>query len=381
MLAHLDPYTVHVTLVIVQVISLLLLYRVAYRPGRSMFVGLWCLALALIATATSLYLFDGSNTSGWSRPAANGLLIAGLAVVLKAVRALSGRRVTGWGAGAAALVAVAATLLDSPATNPRAGAWALFPLVTALVSASSWTMWSSGPSEADRLRRAIATTGWLVAAFSLGRCIIYVTIDPAHTAFETIFSPATTMLLLICMLVSASLGMTAINNQFETRELRRRAEHDGLTGALNRNEFLRRARPIVREMRGAHDAAFVVVMADLDHFKQVNDTHGHAVGDQVLTSFASTCREILRSSDLIARYGGEEFVFLLLGASERGATQILDQIRRRPLGDRADLPAVTASFGLAPGRPGMSLEDLVAAADAALYRAKNTGRDRIVSAG
>ena len=150
------------------------------------------------------------------------------------------------------------------------------------------------------------------------------------------------------------------------------ADTDPLTGLLNRRSFEERAqRYLSRE-------ACVLVMADLDHFKRLNDTHGHASGDLALRSFARLARELLAPKGLVCRFGGEEFVFLLPG-DERQARERLELLRAEmPAAiERSGAPVFTASFGLAASGPGAELFSLLEQADEALYRAKEAGRDRI----
>jgi two-component system cell cycle response regulator len=128
-----------------------------------------------------------------------------------------------------------------------------------------------------------------------------------------------------------------------------------------------------------------VLMIDIDHFKRVNDTFGHETGDAVLREVATVLRQCTRSQDLVARYGGEEFVVALPIASLGLATERAERIRRglsarRILAQGAPL-RITASIGVAftpAGRP-LPVEALIASADQSLYRAKDGGRDRVVS--
>jgi diguanylate cyclase (GGDEF)-like protein len=123
-----------------------------------------------------------------------------------------------------------------------------------------------------------------------------------------------------------------------------------------------------------------VVLADLDEFKEVNDAHGHAVGDEVLRVVAEVLRETLRESDVAGRWGGEEFLLLLPGADEEGAAQLAERVRVA-LAARS-IPSVpglrvTASFGVAEYAGETNTEQLLEAADGALYRAKRAGKDRV----
>ena len=121
-----------------------------------------------------------------------------------------------------------------------------------------------------------------------------------------------------------------------------------------------------------------LILADLDHFKQINDEHGHAAGDRAIATFADACRAAVRASDLVGRYGGEEFIFLLAGATADRATEVTNAIdaamKEASSGDTLRLP--TVSYGIATVEAGVDLERTIGYADAALYRAKAAGRNR-----
>jgi len=118
-------------------------------------------------------------------------------------------------------------------------------------------------------------------------------------------------------------------------------------------------------------------MADIDHFKRVNDTHGHETGDRALKTFCDVARSYLRQSDLMARWGGEEFAFAFCDLTPAQALEAIDRIR---LGlaarlSTSDLPAFTVSFGIVDAGQCASLEIAIRLADDALYEAKANGRD------
>ena len=166
-------------------------------------------------------------------------------------------------------------------------------------------------------------------------------------------------------------------------KLRAAALHDGLTGLFNRR-FLRESLPRLQAAGARRGRALGVLMLDLDHFKAVNDRHGHLVGDQTLVAVADSLRAHSRGSDLVARYGGEEFAVLCPDIDEAGGRDIAERLRRAI----ADLDAhtlgypgpQTVSVGVALVPPGASLspEQMLAQADAALYAAKAGGRNRSV---
>ena len=177
----------------------------------------------------------------------------------------------------------------------------------------------------------------------------------------------------------AAHAVVALENARLHGMVERQALVDGLTGLANR-----RAASDALHAEAARaqrlETPLSVVLADLDEFKDVNDVHGHAVGDEVLRVFAEVLRETLRESDVAGRWGGEEFLLLLPGADEEGAAQLADRLRVA-LADRdiSGAPGlrVTASFGVAEYAGQSNTEQLVDAADSALYRAKRAGRDRV----
>ncbi len=156
------------------------------------------------------------------------------------------------------------------------------------------------------------------------------------------------------------------------------ATTDGLTGILNRRSFEDAARKYLVE-----GTSFALVMADLDHFKELNDTYGHETGDRALRLFARVLKESARGDDIVARFGGEEFVLALARTNEADGIKMLERIQFALGGSiaQASVPTFTASFGIAcTDDAAMTLEDVLRAADGALYAAKGSGRNRIVAA-
>ncbi|RDI75258.1 GGDEF: diguanylate cyclase (GGDEF) domain [Gaiella occulta] len=162
---------------------------------------------------------------------------------------------------------------------------------------------------------------------------------------------------------------------FERTQLQ--AATDGLTGLLNRRSIETRVRRLVTSR-----TPFAFILADLDHFKALNDTYGHEAGDRALKMFAALLRKHVREDDLTARLGGEEFVVVLPNATVDGAVQLLERLRAEVgAASAGDAPAFTASFGVSASSAGESFDEILCVADAALYRAKDEGRDRVVIAG
>ncbi len=161
-------------------------------------------------------------------------------------------------------------------------------------------------------------------------------------------------------------------------QLAQTATLDALTGALNRHGFSELAPAELAQAR-RHERALSLIMMDLDHFKQVNDTYGHATGDVVLQTVATVVKRNLREADVFARWGGEEFVILAPDTSAPDAERLAERLRlllRRDHG--AGVPHFTVSFGVTELTSEDDLDSLFARADGALYEAKQTGRDRVV---
>jgi len=177
---------------------------------------------------------------------------------------------------------------------------------------------------------------------------------------------------------AALLGITLRNAQL-FQELREHSLRDGLTGCFNRTHALEVLDVELRRARRSQ-MPLSLIMFDLDHFKDVNDRYGHLCGDAVLSAVGVRMRDVLRGSDLKCRYGGEEFLVLLPETPLEGAKRVADSLRR----ELADLPihwkdetlGVTASFGVTVALPSeIDSEAIIGRADAALYRAKEQGRN------
>ncbi|MBS1186448.1 MAG: uncharacterized protein H6R04_466 [Burkholderiaceae bacterium] len=165
--------------------------------------------------------------------------------------------------------------------------------------------------------------------------------------------------------------------QHAVEEMQLRASTDALTGVWNRTrmeDFLQLE--MARQDRYGHPVS--IVLADLDYFKNVNDTWGHATGDAALKDFCDCTSRSLRSTDMLGRWGGEEFVLLLPNTGRSSAMFVAERVRDA-LASHEFLPIgrITASFGIATRQPEESLDDWIARADAAMYRAKQGGRNRI----
>ena len=171
------------------------------------------------------------------------------------------------------------------------------------------------------------------------------------------------------------------NQERMAEQLKRLSETDGLTGLLNRRALEMRAANMFKEA-GDGDAALGVILFDIDHFKSINDTYGHRLGDRVLQSVGPTLQPLLDPQDTFARFGGEEFVVLLKDEGQRAsllAEQLREALANMAAEEKLDFD-VTASFGVATGRRGNAdWPTLISKADQRLYEAKRRGRNRVVA--
>jgi len=155
---------------------------------------------------------------------------------------------------------------------------------------------------------------------------------------------------------------------------------DSLTGALNRRGCERAYETLVG-YHMSNQEAFSLIMLDIDHFKKVNDTYGHDVGDEVLVEFGLMMKSFIRKDDSFIRFGGEEFIVLLsdssLEVAKRKAEELRKKIEITPFTHKK--LSITASFGLAQYTQGTTLDKLTAQADALLYQAKTGGRNQVVA--
>jgi diguanylate cyclase (GGDEF)-like protein len=187
--------------------------------------------------------------------------------------------------------------------------------------------------------------------------------------------------IVLLLMVLATIALWTYRIKRSQLRFMKLARRDGLTGIFNRQHFVNEAELLLQYCRkSSRDACLVLI--DLDHFKAVNDTHGHAVGDRVLQRAVEACKGCLRSTDIFGRLGGEEFGILLPECTLAQALVVAEQIRltisTASAGEDAPGVPISASFGITSvAHSGYELRQLLIHADEALYRAKREGRNRI----
>jgi diguanylate cyclase (GGDEF)-like protein len=350
-----------------------------------------CFAVSLIMVFATTCVFVATLAGGWpfvrfDAHVAPGLLPATIAsVVAWAILALVSRmrREAGGGAWLTGVVVLLFsfslsffTLVDGPFDSPG---WMAF-LGGAVIGYVLFPRWQA--------LGGVVLYATLVIALSL-------VLGAGH--FPEVFAPAAAYVeytpAMVVRRASASLALFAlpysvimfIVDRWRVREqgYEKLASTDSLTGLTNRRRFMElAAQELLRARR--YGSSLALILIDLDHFKRINDEHGHLVGDQALVHAAKVLASSVRDVDFIARHGGEEFAVLLPMTDADGAAEVAERCTRR----LADTPLivdglgpirVTASMGVAScagGRCG-DLDDLLRVADAALYRAKEAGRDRV----
>ena len=226
--------------------------------------------------------------------------------------------------------------------------------------------------------KATAAPGTRLRSLVLGREAVCNQVTELCLAVLTAFAAAHSALALVVALPL----VIVLQRSLRHASLAAAARTDAKTGLLNAGAWQREA--AVEVTRAAAQTPLAVAIADIDHFKAVNDTHGHLAGDAVLAAVSAAMRDLLRDCDLCGRFGGEEFALLLPRTTAAQALEVTERIRQgiSQLAIPRDGTAairVTISIGVAvPSQARRTLDDLLAAADHALYQAKRSGRDRVV---
>ena len=189
--------------------------------------------------------------------------------------------------------------------------------------------------------------------------------SPVHVVYLTSYS-FTILLVTISQVLMATDRMRL--------EFEHLANHDSLTDAFTRRH-MNEAIQLELDRTVRHGRSIALLIMDLDHFKTVNDTYGHQTGDHVLMEFVATVKTTLRKPDQLGRFGGEEFIVLLPESNHESALRTAERIRQAVASSRQ--PSCTVSIGVTVSLSGDSINSLVARADAAMYRAKDLGRNRV----
>lgn len=378
-----DTATLRVAFGVVAVCVLILFYGATYRTTRAPYCGWWSLSMALFVTSALLFLLNGTPVQAVANPVANALAVAGGSCVWAAASSLHQGRPPWWQLSVAPSIVLAVSALDDPARDVWAGGGFFLAAMSVSFGFATWhlacVLRSPGSSMGSWAAHRFAITSLFAMSAAVTvyyglRCGVFVAVGPSDPLFRYAFGSQATTLLTMAMLVVVTFSMSALSHLQQTTELRAQASHDGLTGLLNRTEFLRRAGRMFDDPAVAEHGA--VLVADIDDFKGLNDSLGHAAGDRALIVFAAACQSVVGDRGVVGRIGGDEFGLVLPEGelAEPTAIEIARQYRHHAAG----MWRSSVSFGIAAVDADAGVKDTIIRADVALYQAKAAGRDRVV---
>jgi diguanylate cyclase (GGDEF)-like protein len=382
---ELDPRS----LVVASVLSAVLMGSVsigfAALSGSSRIIGSWGRAMLLLAFGL-LGLGMRDYVPLWlSAVVGNTLIVAAIALAMRALRVFVGgapRDVMTWLLLAALFVLLAVFTEVQPSHVGRAIAISAALGIVALRAAR--LLHRKAPAACKLSSRVTEYVFWGMAVLTALRIVGTLLFPPPSALAAGPFNSAV-FLLYSGFIIVSTLSVMWMEIESLQSELVRAARYDALTGIYNRGTFLEEfEREVSRCARGG--PAFSLAIFDLDRFKRLNDQYGHPFGDRVLKAFADVLRADIRKHDAVGRYGGEEFALLMPNTGKETAMRVAERVRRdldaRGITVDGKRVEVTVSGGIATyGVEGEDWDTLLSAADTALYEAKNSGRNRVVTAG
>ena len=383
-----------ITLVLALVCAVLSIMMALIWKTRKTYPGFgyWTAGDALNAVGFLLIALRGMIADALSIVLANVLLLGAAALFLKGVRSFR---------GVAGRTVISALLIVLQLLVTLYFTFVIDNVGVRIISFSLLTMLLFAMGALDLLRNTpqdLRFSFWLTgglfavqALFMLARALL----TGLGPAFGDLFAPnliqTATFVWALLMGVSMTFGFLMLNSErLEADlkkaqvELQRLAKTDFLTGIANNRSFFETGEREIQRAR-RYGRPLVVLMFDLDHFKEVNDTYGHAVGDRVLVAVAATCRYLLRDVDLFGRLGGEEFGVLLPETDLAGGRSTAERLRAAIAETAVDVDGaklrITISIGAAVLSPeDVRIEEPLKRADDAMYEAKRSGRNRVVAA-
>jgi len=353
----------------------------AMRPQQREGIGLWAWGLVAYGVAYSLFVLRGQIPDWASVVLANALLSVTLALLLGAVHQFH-RRPPPWRAMAVPVLASTIFMVVLLA-DPQWRSAATNAIAALQIAAVIWALW--WPERPQPTRGAMLITVGLVpqmlvlavrAAVGLAHGMPNPGTMQGGIVQAVVFFSAYVVIILV------SLGFVLMTKDRVDAANVQLATTDALTGVANRRALIQ---ALDRDMALAArtQEAYAVLMLDIDHFKTVNDQHGHLVGDRVLCHLADVLRQRLRAQDMLGRYGGEEFLILLPNTSAPGALELAQALRQAveqtPCVNKGQVLPLTVSIGVCAAvlEPGDGWDQLIHVADQALYQAKQGGRNRV----
>lgn len=354
----------------------MLALRLSY-PRHIKGLGMWSLGLLLIAFACFLFAARGSITNLQSIVGANVCLMSGVLLLFFGTQRFFELKPSYkiWlPIMLAAIPLLVYVSVFEPDFNTRVMLMSL--LWVSVLLSQALTVWRHGPE--------VFSTRFTVVVLLVHVCVICMRLFTALLPLprESLFEPTRIQTIFVVssalIMIALMVGLVLMVAERVRRELEHYATRDPLTGATVRAVLIASAEQEFHRCR-RHGRNMVVMLLDIDRFKDINDTYGHKVGDKVLLDIAQRVRAALRRHDQLGRYGGEEFI-VLLPETRLDVAQVVAERIRSCLAQPADgVPNVTVSIGMTTNRnDDQSIDMLLARADLALFQAKADGRDRIV---
>ena len=375
-----DAPTLFVVLVVT---NLVLAASLWIGTGRTRRDGIapWIAGLVLQAASFAVFALRGEIPNSLDIVAANSLLAAAIACAAWAVASFRHIRIA-----AATPVAyvglmafVTAAFVDTPTARMCFGSLILAAGMAAVAALAMKPL-----PDVTGSTRGLLVGSYVLGALSLVARAAGAVLDPEATGSHAPFFLTMPLLAGYATILGASVAFLLMQTERADFTAKQLASTDPLTGAYNRRTFLELFEKELSRAR-RFQTSLSLVMLDLDHFKRINDTHGHVVGDRVLQRFADIVRGELRKEDVLVRYGGEEFCVLVPDVAGPGAVTLAGRIRaavsRTPLiVDGLEIPLTTSAGVSARIDEGPDdVDRIVNRADEALYMAKRHGRDRVAS--
>lgn len=382
-----DLETLRAVQAAVGVCVFVLIFVGTYRPTRSSFAAWWGAVVGASALSTGVIVVLGDAVPRLGAILGNGVSVMGAAFAWVAARSLRGLS-TRWPLYAVpALASAVATWVENPEGTAWPGGLSLLVGMAVMLGLSARELialcrtHSRAPQlreygEAQTAMVVLAVSSVVASGFYVVRTASFVILGPEDALYVNWLGPGATTFLILILLVVVSYTVTALSHYQVEGSWRERALRDDLTGMMSRGAFIERAQGALA--RGDRvEPVGALIVADIDHFKDVNDLHGHPYGDRVLVAFARATQATLGDDDFAGRFGGEEFVIFLAEGSVHTALSVTDAINaafESTAEPSRTLP--TVSYGVAPISAGVSLTEVIEMADRALYRAKRAGRAR-----
>ena len=344
-------------------------------------IGRWCVAHALLATAAACVLIAGSLQGRFVTLAAALITLTAVLLLIQGMRQFFGKP---WavpqetGAFAIAFVALVYFTLISPNVSAKIGIVSVF-FAYARIAVGTLALRHAPHDGARYPYRFVAAAAYLGALFHVTRAIA-VAFGMPQTAF---LEPSAWNVLFLGLAIVTfpcmSTGMVMLAHDQLARRMEQLANIDELTGVLMRRAFMARASVLLHDAVASGKPLSIAVL-DIDKFKAVNDGFGHAVGDRILKHVTSVVSTRLKPGDLFGRLGGEEFAIVMVDAEKTAAAAVMDELRLAVEHSPREGVRCTFSAGVECVMPGDTLAATLARADAALYLAKEKGRNRVIIA-